>query len=106
MIEQPGLTALLRTAMMPFLCLCLLGYFGVHAFFGDTGLSSWPELRQERAALTRQGEAVKARKAELEHKVALLDPRGVDPDYADELVRANLGVVRPDEVVIALKNDR
>ena len=34
---------------------------------------------------------------------ALLDPRKADPDIADELVRKDLGLVRPDEVIIPLE---
>jgi cell division protein FtsB len=32
----------------------------------------------------------------------LLDPRKADPDMADELVRKDLGLVRPDEVIVPL----
>jgi len=38
----------------------------------------------------------------LAHRAALLDPRRVDPDLADELVRRDLGVARPDELVVPL----
>jgi metal-responsive CopG/Arc/MetJ family transcriptional regulator len=46
--------------------------------------------------------ALNARKAVLAHRAALLDPRRVDPDLADELVRRDLGVARPDELVVPL----
>ena len=32
------------------------------------------------------------------------DPMGTDPDLVDETVRKELGVVRPDEVVIPLRD--
>ena len=32
----------------------------------------------------------------------LLDPNKADPDMADELVRKDLGLVRPDEVIVPL----
>ena len=41
-------------------------------------------------------------KAQLRHRSALLDPRKADPDMADELVRKDLGLVRPDEVIVPL----
>ena len=40
--------------------------------------------------------------AQLEHRSQLLDPRKADPDMADELVRKDLGLVRPDEVIVPL----
>ena len=47
--------------------------------------------------------ALQERKAELENRVELLDPENVDPDYASELVRGNLGVAHPDEYVVELE---
>ena len=41
-------------------------------------------------------------RAQLRHRSALLDPRKADPDMADELVRKDLGLVRPDEVIVPL----
>jgi cell division protein FtsB len=43
------------------------------------------------------------RRAELRHRSVLLDPKGADPDLSDELVRRDLGLVRPDEVVLPLE---
>ena len=36
----------------------------------------------------------------LAHRVKLLDPNSADPDLSDEMVRKELGLVRPDEVVL------
>ncbi|MEO0700300.1 MAG: septum formation initiator family protein, partial [Pseudomonadota bacterium] len=43
--------------------------------------------------------------AALENRVQLLDPEHVDPDFAGELARRNLGVLHADEVVITLPED-
>ena len=43
-------------------------------------------------------------RAALKHRSALLDPRKADPDMADELVRKDLGLVRPDEVIVTLED--
>ena len=58
-------------------------------------------------ALYFDREALRARQAELRaernrlaHRAALLDPRHVDPDLADELVRQQTGQIRPDEVIL------
>jgi cell division protein FtsB len=44
----------------------------------------------------------KARR-ELANRVALLDPKHANRDLAEELVRRDLGLVQPGEVVIRLK---
>ncbi len=45
---------------------------------------------------------LEAERQQLRHRSALLDPRKADPDIADELVRRDLGLVRPDEVIVPL----
>ena len=56
-------------------------------------------MRQRQAEL----KMLQAQKAAIDNRVKLLDPRKVDPDMADELVRRQLGVTHPDEVVVPMK---
>ena len=44
-----------------------------------------------------------AERDDLRNRVTLLDPRHADPDLAGELLRSNLNVVHPDEMVMLLK---
>ena len=41
-----------------------------------------------------------AQREELRNRVALLDPSHADADLAGELLRSNLNVVHPDEMVL------
>lgn len=82
------------------LLLLLTGF----AIAGPTGLLAWRENAQvlevrkgEIASLTEQRNA-------LRNRVDLLDPEGADPDLVSELVREELGVVRPDEIIITLED--
>jgi cell division protein FtsB len=102
MNERTGVISLMRGAVVPTLCIALIGYFTFHALAGTTGLLSWSDYSQRKTALLQQSEQLKASKANLEQKIALLNPHRVDPDLADELVRKDLGVVRADEVVVQL----
>ncbi|MCI1756139.1 MAG: hypothetical protein LKM31_10300 [Sphingobium sp.] len=45
---------------------------------------------------------VQAERARIANRVNRLDPRHVDPDLADELIRKELNVGHPDEVVVPL----
>lgn len=72
------------------------------ALAGPGGVLAWGEnltmleKRQAQIALlTRERD-------ELKNRVELLNPDHVDPDLAGELLRENLNVVHPDEVVITL----
>jgi cell division protein FtsB len=87
---------------MPALALIVVGTFAGHAIAGPNGILAWGgyhralnERRAELAQLERD-------KAQLKHRSDLLDPNKADPDMADELVRKDLGLVRPDEVIVPL----
>src|SRR5215208_7344156 len=94
--------ALIRRSAMPALALLVVGTFAGHAIAGPNGLLAWGHYH--RALKERQAELaqLEQQKAQLRHRSALLDPRKADPDMADELVRKDLGLVRPDEVIIPL----
>jgi cell division protein FtsB len=73
------------------------------ALAGPSGLLAWGEnvalleQRQEQIA------HLAAERDELKNRVALLDLNHADPDLVGELLRRNLNVVHPDEVVLELK---
>jgi cell division protein FtsB len=93
---------LIRRAAVPALALLIVGTFAGHAIAGPNGILAWGgyhrALEERKAELAQ----LEQQKAQLRHRSALLDPRKADPDMADELVRKDLGLVRPDEVVVPL----
>ena len=93
---------LIRRSAMPALALLIVGTFAAHAIAGPNGLLAWGGYH--RALKERQAELAQLQreKAQLRHHSVLLDPRKADPDMADELVRKDLGLVRPDEVIVPL----
>jgi len=102
MNDRVAVADFLRRAVLPACCLLVVAYFVFRAISGPSGLLAWQGFKVERVAAEREAAAVRAEKAALAREIALLDPQHVDPDYADELVRRNLGVVRPDEVIVPL----
>jgi cell division protein FtsB len=93
---------MMKRAALPALCLLVMFYFGTHAVFGPSGVFALDDIREERSALAKRRAELVQRKAALGRDIALLNPRGADPDFADELVRRHLGVIRPDEVIVPL----
>ena len=97
------ISGLIRRSALPALALIIVGTFAGHAVAGPNGLLAWGGYHralQERKAELAQ---LERERAQLRHRSALLDPRKADPDMADELVRKDLGLVRPDEVIIPLE---
>lgn len=88
--------------MLPAVCLLLIGYFVSHAISGPTGVIAWKDYKLQRAQLQQQAAASSEARAALDRQVKLLNPKKVDRDLADELVRKNLNVVKPDEVIVRL----
>ena len=87
---------------MPALALIIVGTFAGHAIAGPNGILAWGGYHralQERKAELAQ---LQVQRAQMRHRSNLLDPRKADPDIADELVRKDLGLVRPDEVIVPL----
>jgi cell division protein FtsB len=93
---------MIRRAALPALALIVVGTFAGHAVAGPNGILAWGGYH--RALKERQAELVllEQERAQLRHHSNLLDPRKADPDMADELVRKDLGLVRPDEVIVPL----
>lgn len=105
MARQAKINRQLRGAIGPALAaLAVLAIVG-YAFAGPTGLFAWGDYAQ--AVTTKKVElaALKKREAELRNQVKLLDHRRADPDMVDELVRRELGVSHPDEVIIPMTPD-
>jgi cell division protein FtsB len=87
---------------MPALAMIIVGTFAGHALAGPNGILAWGGYN--RALKERQAELaqLEQEKTQLRHRSQLLDPNKADPDIADELVRKDLGLVRPDEVIVPL----
>ena len=94
--------ALMRRAVLPAVGVLVIANFVGYAVAGDNGVLAWGDYRrmkEEKSVVLAQLQEERAR---LAHRAELLDPRSADPDLADEMVRRQLGVVRPDEVIIQI----
>ncbi len=102
MVDRAALVQSVWRAALPAACIAASSYFGFHALVGPTGFFAWQDYKAERSELFQKAASVEQQKAALRRQVALLDPRRVDADLADELIRKNLNVLRDDEVMVAL----
>lgn len=94
-----------KEQMRQFLALGGLLVMTGFAVAGPTGLLSWSEnsnlLKQRHAQIAQ----LTHERDELRNLVDGLDPEAADPDLVGELLRRNLNVVHPDEVVITLEDE-
>jgi cell division protein FtsB len=94
---------ILRSAGPPALCLTAMAFFAYHAVMGPNGVLALKDVKQQVATRSVELAALEKHRAEIQNKVNRLDPKaGADPDLVDELLRKQLNVVRPDEIVVPL----
>ena len=95
--------AYLRSVVGPGLALLALLAIAAYALLGPTGILAWADYRS--ALHERSGELAKLEQERdaLRNRQRLLERDNVDPDLAGELMRKDLNVVAPDEVVVPMK---
>src|SRR4028119_1399623 len=94
----------IRRAALPALAVLIISNFLGYAVVGSNGILSWGDYRRLKAEKAVELAQLEEEKVRLAHRAKLLDPRRADPDLADEMVRSQLGLVRPDEVIIEIQN--
>lgn len=85
------------TQTLALLALLVLSAVGLA---GPSGLLAWSENARLLEQRQREYAQLTAERDRLSNRVDLLDPRHADPDLVGELLRSNLNVAHPDELVI------
>jgi cell division protein FtsB len=103
MVRSNNKPEYLKSVVGPALALLALLGIALYALLGPTGIIAWTDYRL--ALSERKVELAKLKKERdaLRNRQLLLDRDNVDPDLAGELMRKELNVVAPDEVVVPLK---
>lgn len=93
----------LRRAAVPAAVLTVMAFFGVYAVLGPNGMLAYGDYQRKLEKRERDYASLDQRRAVLKNRVALLDPDHANPDMVDEMVRKELNVAHPDEVIVPLK---
>jgi cell division protein FtsB len=95
-----------RAKLVTVSALVALLLIAAYALLGPTGILAWAEYK---SAINERGKELATLEKErdaLRNRQRLLDRDNVDPDLAGELMRKELNVVAPDEIVIPLNNEK
>ena len=93
---------LAKTVAWRALAIMIIGVFAGYALFGANGVLAWGDYSQRLEARKAELSRLAQEKARLANRVSLLNPKSANPDMVDELVRRDLGLAQPDEVIIPL----
>ncbi len=94
---------MLRRAGPPAALLIVGAFFGGYAILGPNGALAYGDIKRQLVQRQTELAALDKHRNELRNRVNLLDPNHADPDIVDELVRKDLNVAHPDEVIVPLK---
>ena len=92
-----------RSVIGPGLALLALLAIASYALLGPTGIIAWTDYRAALNERTAELATLEKERDSLRNRQRLLDRDNVDPDLAGELMRKDLNVVAPDEVVVPMK---
>lgn len=100
MAASSTLKSILRRAGPPALGLVVIAFFGGYAIGGPNGLLAYGDYKRQLAHKRAEYAALARHREVMRNRVGLLDPHHADPDMVDELVRKQLNVANPDEVIV------
>ncbi|KUR80511.1 septum formation initiator family protein [Novosphingobium sp. FSW06-99] len=92
-----------RESLTQTLALIVLLVLGAIALAGPSGVLAWTENAHALERNQREIAQLTAQRDRLHNRVELLDPRHADPDLVGELLRRDLNVAHPDEVILPRK---
>jgi cell division protein FtsB len=80
--------------------ICVMSLFIV---FGDKGLTDLVDLRKEQDQLAQKNEAIRQKNVVLYREIERLNN---DTEYIENVVRRELGVIGPGELIVRMKTDQ
>lgn len=89
-----------RHIFPPVVLACTLGYFAYHTAQGERGLLAWLRLENELKVARVEASVLAEERRQLERRVRLLRPDGLDRDLLEERARVLLNYGREDEVIL------
>ena len=96
--------AMIKRAALPAVAFLIIANFLGYAVVGSNGILSWGDYRRLKEQRVVELTQLQEEKVRIANRAALLDPHRADPDLAEEMVRTELGLVRPDEVIINIED--
>ena len=85
-----SVTRFFLALMLPAITLAVVGYFGAYAIWGNRGILALEDTQAELGIRQQQLAEVQANRQRLEHRIALMEKNGGDPDLVEELARTQL----------------
>ena len=86
--------------IVPAVSLAVVSYFGAYAIWGNRGILSLEDTQAQLGIQQQQLSELQANRERLEHRIALMEKDGADPDLVEELARTQLMDGGPNQVAV------
>ena len=95
-----SVTRFFTVLILPAITLAVVGYFGTYAIWGNRGILVLEDTQAQLGVQEQQLAQVQANRMRLEHRIALMEKDGGDPDLVEELARTQLMDGAPNQVAV------
>ena len=85
-----SVTRIFTVLIVPAISLAVVGYFGTYAIWGNRGVLALEDTQAQLGVQLQQLAELQANRQRLEHRIALMEKNGGDPDLVEELARTQL----------------
>ena len=102
MKKPSNFTRTMKRAMWPAIGLTIIAFFGAYAVLGRNGVLAYGDYKRQLVKREKDYAELDRKRAVLRNRVELLNPDRANPDMVDEMVRKELNVAHPDEVIVPL----
>ena len=86
--------------LVPAICVAMTFYFGYSGIFGERGILSWNETREQLAVKQHELADIRDERKALQHRISLLNDKSIDADLLEEVARGVLLENGPGEVAV------
>jgi cell division protein FtsB len=85
-----SVTRIFTVLIVPAISLAVVGYFGTYAIWGNRGVLALEDTQAQLGVQQQQLAELQTNRQRLEHRIALMEKNGGDPDLVEELARTQL----------------
>jgi cell division protein FtsB len=87
--------------VFPAISLAVVSYFGTYAIWGNRGILALGDTQAKLGIQQEQLSQLQDTRGRLEHRIALMEKDGADPDLVEELARTQLMDGGPNQVAVS-----
>jgi cell division protein FtsB len=95
-----SVTRFFTVLVVPAISVAVVSYFGAYAIWGNRGMLALEDTQAKLGIQQEQLAQLRDNRARLEHRIALMETNGGDPDLVEELARGQLMDGAPNQVAL------